>query len=163
MNDRGGYLTCGLSDVEGYFNFGNIAYGTYQLFPDVAGVPANPMFVTISEEEPTVEDLCLVINTEEIIFSVNENISAYVEGAVLVYPNPARDLATLSIDMKKSSPVSISIFDPSGRLVYNDSQYLEEGANRVSVDVSGLSTGCYQIVLVPEDQVAIPARLLKVK
>jgi PKD repeat protein len=162
MNDRGGYLTCGLSDLGGYFGFEDLAFGTYQLFPDVTGIPTNPMFVTISEEEPTVEDLSLVINTEEIIFSINENNSSFIENDLLIYPNPVSDEARINIVMKRSSGIDIMIVDLAGRMVYNETRMLQKGSNQVELNLQNLIPGCYQVTIVPEDRVYISGKLLKI-
>jgi hypothetical protein len=43
---EGAHITCRVSDLLGGFHFSNLAYGTYQLYPDVAGVPTSAMFIT---------------------------------------------------------------------------------------------------------------------
>jgi len=162
MNDRGGYLTCGLSDIEGYFGFANIAFGTYQIFPDVTGIPTNAMFVTISEEEPSVEDLSLVINTEEIIFSVNDNSSSFIENAMVIYPNPVTDQARISIEMKKSSEIDVLIVDPSGRRIFTENKFLQKGSNQLELNTRNLTPGFYQVIIIPEDRVHLSGKLLKI-
>ncbi len=160
MNDRGGYLTCGLSDIEGHFGFSDLAFGTYQLFPDVAGVPTNPMFVTLSEEEPSLEDLSLVIHTGEIIFAVGEP-SSYIENPLIIYPNPVADQATISLDLKNSSCLEIFIIETSGKIILSEKKCLEKGSNQITIDASGLATGCYQVILIPEDRMVTSVKLLK--
>jgi PKD repeat protein len=161
LNDRGNYLTCGLSDIEGFFNFAELDLGTYQLFPDVTGVPTNPMFVTLSEEEPAAEDLSLVIHTEEIIFSIRDKESAFLGKALVAYPNPVYDVATIQLEMKRSSTVDIQLLDLTGRTLIRQYSAMNAGPNRISLDMSGLSGGCYQVMIIPEDKIAVTTRLIK--
>jgi PKD repeat protein len=161
LDDRGKYLTCGLSDIEGYFMFANIAFGTYQLFPDVAGTPTTPIFVTITEEEPTVSDLSLVIHTGEVTFSIDENTSLFIEKDLRIYPNPARDEARLAIDMKKASAIQLRISDQAGRTIYLDNISLQAGPNQLLLDTRNFPAGYYLVTLVPEDRVPVSGKLLK--
>lgn len=162
MNDRGKYLTCGLSDLEGYFTFANIEFGTYQLFPDVAGIPTNNMFVTITEEQPSVEDLSLVIQPEVIIFSINDPGSSFIESTMVIYPNPVKDKAMISFEMKKNSAIDIILTDPAGRMVYRERRFLPPGSNQVELNTGNLNPGFYQVSLIPEDRVHLSGKILKI-
>jgi len=161
LNEQGSCLTCGLSDMEGYFQFSNLAYGTYQLYPDVAGIRNDNMLVTISEEKPIASDVSLVINYEEITFSVNEHQSEYVDGAAMIYPNPAQDKARLILDMKKSSSVHLVVADLGGRVINQFDATLDQGIHELTLDVSNLSAGLYQVVIIPQDGVKLTSKLIK--
>jgi hypothetical protein len=161
MNEKGNLLTCGLSDLEGFFQFASIEYGTYQLYPDVAGIPTETMSVTITEAKPLVNNISLIISPTQVTFSVPEHPSSFIENAMQIFPNPVRDRASVSIEMKKSSNLEIMVIDPSGRAVYSESKRLEKGRNIVNIDASKYAAGCYQVILIPEDHVNITGKLLK--
>jgi hypothetical protein len=158
---QGNFLTCGITNAEGYFDFSQIPYGTYQLFPDVAGISTTPMYVTLSEDKPVVDDLSMLIFPGEITFSVNENVSDFVENALLLYPNPATDQARISLQVKKSSLMTALITDLSGRVVYSHESSVSQGRQEIILPVSQLPAGMYQVVLIPEDKVMISGKFLK--
>jgi hypothetical protein len=161
LNLQGTFLTCGLSDGNGQFNFGSIPYGTYQIFPDVTGISTTPMYVTISEENPEQNDVNLVIFPNEITFGVNENISAFVGSTMLLYPNPVHDQARISLEMKKSSRLNILVTDLAGRLVVNQEYQLSPGSQEIILNVGKLPAGVYQVTLLPEDKIMISGKFLK--
>jgi PKD repeat protein len=163
LNDHSNCLTCGLSDIEGNFNFGGIAYGTYQIYPDVAGIMTSPMFVTISEEKPVADDVSLVINADEITFSVPENPSEYVENVAYVYPNPVRDQAHIKLNMKKGSTLNLAVYDQLGRMVSRRSIYEEQGEHELVLDASTLPKGLYHVSVIPEDGVQFNNKFIKVE
>jgi hypothetical protein len=161
LTSQGNFLTCGISNTEGYFDFSQIPYGTYQLFPDVAGISTTPMYVTISEDKPVVDDLSMLIFPGEITFSVNENVSDFVENALLLYPNPATDQARLSLQVKKASLMTAQITDLSGRVVFSQEVKVSQGRQEIILPVSQLPAGMYQVILIPEDKVMISGKFLK--
>jgi PKD repeat protein len=161
LNAQGNFYTCVTSSDDGSFDFSNLPYGTYQLFPDVTGISTTPMYVTISEDQPLDHDVILVILPNEITFSINENISDYVGQAMLVYPNPVKDQARISVEIKKSSTLDVLITDISGRVVFCQKNQLQQGTQEIILPVSNLSSGMYQVVLIPEDKVKTSAKFLK--
>ncbi|NTV82718.1 MAG: T9SS type A sorting domain-containing protein [Bacteroidales bacterium] len=161
LNSQGNFFTCDLSNDDGYFDFSNIPYGTYQLFPDVAGISTTPMYVTISEEKPVENDVILVIFPNEITFSVHENVSDFVDKAMLLYPNPVTDQAKISVQVKKSSLMNIMITDLAGRIIYKQESQLSPGSQEIILPVGNLPAGMYQVILIPEDKVLISGKFLK--
>lgn len=64
---------------------------------------------------------------------------------LLIYPNPVRSEATVEFDLDKDSPVSLSIYNVTGkevRKVVMNETYLR-GKNSLKMNVQGLSTGTY--------------------
>lgn len=161
LNTQGNFLTCGLSDMEGYFHFSNIANGTYQLFPDVAGINTTPMYVTISEDDPLANDVSMVIYPGEITFSINEPVSAFVDNALVLYPNPVTDQARISLNVKKNSGLTIMITDLMGRIIYKQENQVYTGTQEIILPVRELPAGLYQVLLIPEDKVMISGKFLK--
>lgn len=162
LNEQGFNLSCGLSDMEGYFIFSNLAYGTYQLFPDVAGVHTSPMYVTITEEKPSASDVSLVILPGEITFSIHEQpVSDFIGQVFQLYPNPARDHARINLLMKKSSDLILLITDLQGRTISKQAHHLNIGANELTLDLEFLPAGYYQVILIPEDYKITSGKLMK--
>jgi hypothetical protein len=161
LSEQGALKTCGLSDYDGYFQFSDIPFGTYQLFPDVAGIPTTAMYVTISEDKPLVDDINMIIYPGEITFSIHENVSDFVEGAMLIYPNPVTDQARISLEAKKSTVVTVMITDISGRTIFSRESQVSQGRQEIILPVRELPAGMYQVLLIPEDKVMISGKFLK--
>ena len=66
----------------------------------------------------------------------------------IVWPNPAKDNASLVFDMPVPGLLDISIYTPDGKLVKGISQsHLPEGRHQVELNTAGLSQGNYLLVL----------------
>lgn len=161
LNGQGESLTCKLSDTEGNFNFGDIPFGTYQLFPDVAGISTTPMYVTISEGDPLDNQVSVVIYPQQITFSISENISAFVDQAFLIYPNPVSDQARISLEVKKTSKMTVMITDLTGRVISRQDNHFSAGSQEIILPVGNLPAGFYEVLIIPEDKVMISGKFLK--
>jgi hypothetical protein len=65
-------------------------------------------------------------------------------GSINLYPNPANQEATISLDMTESSKVLINMYDITGKVVmniYNES--MNSGPNTLKINVSELPSGIY--------------------
>jgi hypothetical protein len=163
LNGQGASLTCRLSDMEGNFYFSNIPYGTYQLFPDVAGISTTPMYVTISEDTPLDNEVSMVIYPQQITFSISENNSTYIDEAFLIYPNPVSDQAKISLEVKKASNMTVMITDLTGRIISRQEEQLSQGSQEIILPVGNLPAGFYEVLIIPEDKVMISGKFLKSK
>ncbi len=62
-----------------------------------------------------------------------------------LYPNPASNSTTLSIDLKSNSKVNIAIMNMVGQTVKTSVAEGQAGANSINVDLSSLSKGVYLV------------------
>jgi PKD repeat protein len=161
LNGQGEGLVCNESDMDGNFHFGNIPFGTYQLFPDVTGISTTPMYVTISANDPLDNEVKVVIYPQQITFSISEHNSDYIDQAFLIYPNPVSDQAKISIDVKKTSDISVMVTDLSGRVISRQQTQLSQGPQEIILPVGNLPVGVYQVLIIPEDKVMISGKFLK--
>jgi hypothetical protein len=69
-------------------------------------------------------------------------------GSVSVYPNPARESATLEFTMSNTSKVVVSVIDALGRTVsvVTDAT-LQQGAQHINIPTSSLAAGVYNIAI----------------
>lgn len=78
------------------------------------------------------------------IFASVENIDAGIS-KMEVYPNPARDVVTLSFDLKATTDLEIQITDMNGKIVDRIYKKVLSGSNRVELQTAHLSNGLYTI------------------
>jgi len=75
-------------------------------------------------------------------------------GSVSVYPNPARESATLEFTLNNNSKVVVSVVDALGRTVSVISDAtLQQGAHRMNIPTSSLAAGVYNIAIRTEEGV----------
>lgn len=78
-----------------------------------------------------------------------------IEGGVKLYPNPARNEATLAMNLKKDQRMIISVMDIQGREVIRAvDKVFKAGEQKVTLDISGVEDGMYFIQIAAENQAA---------
>jgi len=130
-----------LSDSNGEFMIADLAFGTYRLMADVAGMICIPVEFTISENTPNVS-ISLVMGDE--ITGLVETPEVLV-GAI--YPNPAAEQVNLSLILKHKETLNISITTTAGQLIRTESRTLGAGTQTLGVPVSDMANGLYFIRL----------------
>lgn len=92
-----------------------------------------------------------VPTTPTVATGVKENAA---NQSLSIYPNPAVEYATLSLQLEKAAKVSVSIFDITGKLVYeNKGSEVPAGSNQMNINTSEFATGTYQVVIQANDAV----------
>jgi hypothetical protein len=62
-----------------------------------------------------------------------------------LYPNPARNAATLAVEMRDNSEITIGISNITGQLVKSENTKATAGKNEFTFDVSDLAAGIYVV------------------
>jgi hypothetical protein len=66
-------------------------------------------------------------------------------GAFAVYPNPAHDKVTVSIDVKEQTQFNVKLRDISGRVILSEDHEGAEGLNTYEMDLGSFAKGIYMI------------------
>ena len=119
-----------------------------------------PAHITIDANNPALNNLDLIILSGQIIFDIEEISSEYVESMKSLYPNPAREVAFLELDVSKPSNVRVHIMNYSGQVVLSSSDYLSAGIQKVRLDLHALARGMYTVVLTTQDNVQTVKKLV---
>ncbi len=77
-----------------------------------------------------------------------------------LFPNPASNSVTIAFDNKKSSPVSIDIFNLQGQIVYKNTSEAGLGNFNKTIDLSAFSVGTYIIRIANNTEVGF-SKLIK--
>ena len=75
--------------------------------------------------------------------NIEENEALAIE--INLFPNPANDMLTLSLNTDKKQTLNIQIIEVGGKLVYNKSFDSESGLNEVTIDTKAFANGSYVI------------------
>ena len=76
-----------------------------------------------------------------------------VKETLKLYPNPVTENANIELDISKKGSVTIQVMDVSGRLVGSMETEVNEGFNKLMMNLSHLNTGTYIIKAVSGNQV----------
>ncbi len=87
---------------------------------------------------------------------VSVNIESQFDGAA-IYPNPVSGNSQLTFNSSISGGYTISLFDISGRLIFDEQLNSVEGVNNINLDTEDLGQGVYFIKL----QTGLESRVLK--
>jgi len=135
------------TDANGQFGFDGLAYGTYQVYVEVLGVQTIPAIVTISSENPSVDDLH-ILASETLISTGIEEFD--FDGAISeVFPNPTSTELSVKFELPTATDIRISVLDLTGRVLFTRSNTVE--ASQVRFDVSSLTEGYYLLSIEGED------------
>ncbi len=131
-----------ITDTTGSFIFDNIAYGTYIVKPEKAGIVSNQAQTTIDNNKPSVT-LPFTLSGGQIIYGISDpgaNISYLGE----LYPNPAPgQKVSFRVNSLKDMSLTLKLFNTLGQAVIQDAVRIETGMNTVEIDISSLRSGPY--------------------
>lgn len=96
-------------------------------------------------------------NTEK-LYTVSLNEMG-IDYKFSLYPNPAKESATLLIDYPETDKVTIEIFTLSGERVYTDESQLDPGVNQQLLQLDNLNSGIY-LVKVKNERINLTQRLV---
>ncbi len=115
---------------------------------------SNPMFLTVWNGALYMRADNGVTGNELYRLRDNTGItSAAFNGSVVLYPNPAHDMANLKLTLQKSEMISVGLFDIGGRRVWSKAPVTYRAGNTaVKIPLSGLSSGLYFYRLLDADR-----------
>ena len=148
-----------LTDYLGRFSFGSLPYGTYHVMADLPrygrGVCEE---ITLSPEQPSVEDLHLFVNQEGRVRAYYKHDE--IEPALLsVYPNPADERVVVS-GLKANVAYKIVVQNSLGMMVLPELQGQSNLFGECEISVADLSTGVYFIQM-KDDAGNMKAKFIK--
>ena len=92
-----------------------------------------------------------VFRLEDVISGIDEAADRTQNG-LCIFPNPASDVATIGFNIPKPAPVTIAIYDPSGRLIKTVLHSgTSAGPQQVRWSTQDLPAGVYVVQLVAGD------------
>jgi hypothetical protein len=70
-------------------------------------------------------------------------------GSISLYPNPSKDMATLTFNTQNATTLNVNVYDITGKLVLSpaQNQNLSQGDHKFSIDTEKLYNGIYFVTL----------------
>lgn len=155
-------LTYIRTNEEGKFDFGSLDMGTYKIQTEMVGITSDPIEVTLTDDQSTV-DINIVVHDGEAILGIDDQPSAYFESVSEVYPNPVTDDSRLNIELKESTRISINVFNQYGQKCGAQIHYLSTGSNEIIIKSNSLSEGIYFIRISSNDETSLTRKFVKLR
>lgn len=129
----------------GQFEFINIAFGSYKLYADLAGIYTISEQVVLEDGYPVVDTIRIEMFTENplsIPEAPDEIIS--ING---LYPNPVKDLFNVELTAERDMELQLNIYNITGQLLQSNRQYISKGINILQVESKNMPPGMYLLRL----------------
>lgn len=134
------------TNVDGEYKFDDLAWGTYKVFIEIPGIEQVMYLVTISPENPSVENLDFLVDDDSAAtVSIKDLLE---ENSVEIYPNPVSDKLHLQLLAKERSAVIFSLMSVDGKILFEESVELQPGIYSHSFEVNKLPAGLYFINII---------------
>ncbi|MFZ4521016.1 MAG: PKD domain-containing protein [Bacteroidales bacterium] len=159
MNSNGTAIRYGLVDNGGQFAFSSMAYGTYYLKAEMAGIASELIKVILSQENPNPS--VTMTFTGSSVTGIQG--SPAIINSWIVYPNPVTDHVTISLETKQELQIKLDIRKITGELLSARDAILIKGSNTVSMSTSELQAGIYILHLGSKDGADVYTKFIKTR
>jgi hypothetical protein len=159
MNSEGKAVSFGPVSGSGEFGFAGLAYGTWYLKGELAGVTSDLVRVDITAANPNPS--VTMTFTGASILGIGSQPALVNSWAV--FPNPVSDRLTVSIDLKQKTDARVQIFNLAGQAVKSMAEILVAGTNTVVIATDGLPAGIYTLRITSPEGINLNAKVVKTK
>ncbi|MBL7764723.1 MAG: T9SS type A sorting domain-containing protein [Chitinophagaceae bacterium] len=80
--------------------------------------------------------------------------------SVSLYPNPAKDILHIDLNVSNAQNTTVKIIDLSGRIVKQIQAKTEKGLNTLSINLDGISEGVYAVQVLENDALMSVSRVV---
>ncbi|MCX6249576.1 MAG: PKD domain-containing protein [Bacteroidetes bacterium] len=157
MNSEGKTISYLKLNDQGTFAFPSLAYGTYYLKAEIAGVKSDVIMVVLSPDNP--QGNVVMTFTGNTIIGIPLGISAL--NSSVIYPNPVSNEANIELQLTKMTGLIIELRDVTGREVLQVSKKLNSGKSRLSIPTTNLPVGFYSMRINFDDGTNIVRKFIK--
>lgn len=84
-----------------------------------------------------------IFESKNLLTSVPQKNNIAVSTSLKTYPNPAKDLATISLNSTKNGKITVKVYDIKGNLIEEKSTSITIGQNEISLDTRSYTNGIY--------------------
>lgn len=150
-------ITHTTTNAQGEYGFSNLAYGTYHVYVERAGLISSPRVVVIDANNPAIGWADFEVNSTSVTTGIE---SRFVDQALRLYPNPASRAVTLEVDVLQTSEGTVSLLNLMGQTLYEASVQWYAGKQQVEMELAAFPEGTYFVVIRAGDQL-LSKRLVK--
>ncbi len=148
FNADGSPFAFAKTDINGNYEFDNIAYGDYTVVVDELGKPSDEYTVTIDANKPKDYDGNFEVNTKDVtLIKKTTHIVELTKGKLNLYPNPTNSNTTAVFNSNKNGIADIAIMDLAGKTILSWQNNVSTGNNAVTINTSSLTGGLYLVTI----------------
>ena len=156
-------LTCVKTDINGHFEFPDVALGSYIIWPEVPGLQTTPAHITLNAVNPSVI-LPFSMTGSEVIYGISDNLPDYFTRVGEIFPNPlSNSIAGVKITVTRALTIDLSLYNLTGQIVRNSKSVVHQGDNLIRMDLSTLPAGPYYLKLSSSEGGSVVKKLSVVK
>lgn len=160
LNESNECIAYNTTGQDGSFLFNNLSAGVYDILIEVVGKQMNPASFTLNNENTSINDISFVITEGEILLGLEETLPQYVNFISELFPNPARNKTHIEINSSKSTQISTSLYNARSKIMFNELKQLNQGTNRVFLDLNNIPSGVYYYRISFEDGQSIIRKVI---
>ncbi|HLP20233.1 MAG TPA: carboxypeptidase regulatory-like domain-containing protein, partial [Chitinophagales bacterium] len=146
------------TNASGRYTFSNLALGTYKIYAEQINKVPYAMNVTLDANNQSQDNVNVLVNSNSAVTGVDDMLDISITG---VYPNPVTDKTSVTVTMKQSTKVTMTLTDVNGRTIHSRNMELATGTNDIKLDMNGEAAGVYHMNLTSGNDKKI-IRLVKV-
>jgi len=154
-------LTYVRTNEEGVFDFGELSWGTYNVYTELVGVTTEPITITISENTPTA-NITIYVSNGSTYQSIDEP-SGYITNVSEVYPNPVHSGSKINVSLQTASDLKLMIYNQVGQIVCTSIEALSQGSHRIAIETGNLNEGFYTLHIISDKGEVIVRKFIKVQ
>ncbi|MEI8202009.1 MAG: PKD domain-containing protein [Bacteroidota bacterium] len=143
LNEAGSAVKYTTSASNGSYSFSNLAYGTYRIIAEIAGLTCAPYTIVLSSTNTTASNVIVTVNTTNAVINGIES-SIQANSISEIFPNPSTGDAY--INMVGNDNVKINIYNASG-LLLSSNEYSINGSKRITLNSQQLPIGVYTVCI----------------
>ncbi len=142
-------------DSLGFYEFPNVALGTYQLRVEVPGFPSEKGQVTLTQEDLSTTHIYFTIRSDKVIIEEQNSVSRQRQKPAVtkLYPNPVQEQLNLSLRFKGSRKVTLSISSLRGKTLFRQVLSTEQAHTNRTIPMDTYPDGVYLLKLSTGKQV----------
>ena len=133
------------SNSNGEFSFNDLAFDTYKLLVEIAGVSMNPIIITLSSSKPEKSDINLYVIDEQVVFGIDDGLPYWIDYISEIYPNPTKYRSIVNVHLNKPSDLKLRIFNISGQLIQEELYDLDKGQTKININLQKQSSGVFYV------------------
>lgn len=133
------------SDEEGKFGFEALQPGTYKLIAESTGLFTEPVYVTITAENPAISDVQLQLFPYDI--TGIDDMDEVMKMDINIYPNPVNDVLNIQMSEPLESLTKYQILSVSGNVLKEGSFSANTPRQQYQIKTGCLPKGVYLLKL----------------
>ncbi len=139
---------CCHSNENGEFDFSEIEFGSYWVYPEVTGKYTYPLLITLDESNSSIFNITMMISDHYVNGSVNAiSENEWANNISDPYPNPSSDVINIDLQMLNNSEIEFTVYNSTGQSVEQSDHNLTTGLNNINIDITTLPDGIYYLLI----------------